>query len=206
LSGVVHDVLCMQCDKLRLALVSPPGDRAITALAATGELTITACGPRVFVWKRLELVRTIAPVARPVQSSGFMYISSVIVCLQVHTYEGHTADVKHLLVFGPHLISVADDQTLRIWDLASGESAGVIELPPQDRVTALMHPDTYLNKVIVAYASGTMELWNLRTATRIHRFAHFARPAAAAMEILLGTAPPAHATASILCVVQVCLV
>ncbi len=47
-----------QCDKLRLALVSPPGDRAITALAATGELTITACGPRVFVWKRLELVQT----------------------------------------------------------------------------------------------------------------------------------------------------
>jgi WD40 repeat protein len=133
----------------------------------------------------------------------------VCVCLfaadsQLHTYEGHTADVKHLLVFGPHLISIADDQTLRMWDLASGESAGVIELPPQDRVTALMHPDTYLNKVIVAYASGTMELWNLRTASRIHRFAHFARPAAAAMEVLLGTAAPTHATASILCVVQVC--
>ena len=115
-----------QCDKLRLVLVSPPGRDPITALAAAGETTFVACGPRVHVWKRLELL---------------------------HTLVGHTADVHHLLVFGPHILSVAADATLRVWDWAVGGAAtAVVELPAGERVTALMHPDTYLNKVIVAYA------------------------------------------------------
>jgi hypothetical protein len=54
--------------------------------------------------------------------------------------------------------------------LDAGTESGIIHLPAAERVTALTHPDTYLNKVIAAYASGSMDLWGLRTHTRIYRF------------------------------------
>lgn len=96
---------------------------------------------------------------------------------------------------------------MRTWDLATGTCAEPIALAAGDRVTALMHPDTYLNKVLVAYASGAMELWNLRTRARIHRFTAFAAAAAsssASSASSLGLLAPALgcASAAITCVVQ----
>ncbi|KAF8197530.1 Utp21 specific WD40 associated putative domain-containing protein [Pholiota molesta] len=36
--------------------------------------------------------------------------------------------------------------------------------------TSILHPATYLNKVVVASSQGDMQLWNTRTQTRIHEF------------------------------------
>ena len=73
--------------------MSPPGDRTISALAVAGEMTYVACGPHIYAWKRVELVQHMT---------------------------GHTAEITHLLVFGGHLLSVANDNTLRMWDLTMG--------------------------------------------------------------------------------------
>ena len=94
---------------------------------------------------------------------------------------------------------------MRTWDLAAGTCAEPIALSAGDRVTALMHPDTYLNKVLVAYASGAMELWNLRTRARIHRFTAFAAASSSTASSLgpaLGSSASAAGGAAITCVVQ----
>jgi U3 small nucleolar RNA-associated protein 21 len=94
---------------------------------------------------------------------------------------------------------------MRTWDLATGTCAEPITLSAGDRVTALMHPDTYLNKVLVAYASGAMELWNLRTRARIHRFTAFAAASsstASSLGAALGSLAAAAGGAAITCVVQ----
>ena len=155
----------IQCDKLRLVVSSPPGAVPIAALAcAPGDQTLCAVGARIHVWHRTELVRTL---------------------------DGHTGTVRHLLVFGAHLVSVADDQTMRVWDLADGTCAEPIELAAGERCVTLMHPDTYLNKVLVAYASGVMELWNLRTRARIHRFTSFVGGSALASTLTCVVQSPA---------------
>lgn len=37
--------------------------------------------------------------------------------------------------------------------------------------TTVIHPATYINKVLVGSTQGILELWNLSTKSRIHRFA-----------------------------------
>ena len=39
-----------------------------------------------------------------------------------------------------------------------------LELGPHFHATAMVHPDTYLNKVVIAGAGGMLQLWNIRTA------------------------------------------
>jgi hypothetical protein len=47
----------------------------------------------------------------------------------------------------------------------------VIEFEPGFAPTALAHPDTYLNKVVVGSADGRLQLWNFATGALLHTFA-----------------------------------
>ena len=38
------------------------------------------------------------------------------------------------------------------------------------RVTCLLHPSTYLNKVLLGSEQGGLQLWNLRTSRMVHTF------------------------------------
>eukprot|EP01083_Nonionella_stella_P249991 863824_1 len=134
------------CDKLRLVLVGPVGSSKVTAVANVREYTYVANGNDIVCWNRMKHVRTM---------------------------KGHSGTVYSLMVFGPHLLSVGEDQCLRVWEMLSGECVHCIRFPEEDRVTALMHPQTYLNKVLVGFESGKMELWNIKTEKRVYAFASF---------------------------------
>lgn len=69
-----------------------------------------------------------------------------------------------------------DGTGLVIWDIASrsktprsrteltgAEVENEITFHPSFSATTLLHPSTYLNKVIVGSASGELQLWNIRT-------------------------------------------
>ncbi|CAM9879754.1 unnamed protein product, partial [Phaeothamnion confervicola] len=45
-----------------------------------------------------------------------------------------------------------------------------IALPPGFVPSALVHPPTYLNKVVLGSTAGVLGLWNIRTGKRIHMF------------------------------------
>jgi U3 small nucleolar RNA-associated protein 21 len=45
-----------------------------------------------------------------------------------------------------------------------------IDFDPDFTATCVLHPATYLNKVLVASSQGSLQLWNIRTQTCIHRF------------------------------------
>lgn len=40
----------------------------------------------------------------------------------------------------------------------------------------MLHPSTYLNKILVASAQGTMQIWNIRTNKMIYQFAFMGSP------------------------------
>lgn len=86
------------------------------------------------------------------------------------------------MIFGTQLLALTEDGSkLLIWDTvqrgilfeysASFQLLNVtyialqasIEFDASFTATSLLHPSTYLNKILVASSEGTMQLWNTRT-------------------------------------------
>ncbi|XP_056146623.1 WD repeat-containing protein 36 isoform X2 [Lampris incognitus] len=89
----------------------------------------------------------------------------------VHVYRGHTAEVRFLLPLGNHLISAAVDGTLIVWDVEAEEDYLRLTF---DQVTfelsAMLHPSTYLNKVLLGSTQGVLQLWNIKTNKLLYTF------------------------------------
>lgn len=53
------------------------------------------------------------------------------------------------------------------------ESYAEIDFGENFTATAMIHPSTYLNKILVASTQGTMQIWNVRTSKMIYQFSSF---------------------------------
>lgn len=120
----------------------------ITAITSYKDFTITASGsPSVLtVWRRGKLV---------------------------HAFYGHTGKVNSLMMLGQHLLSVGSgpNRTLRLWDMKEFAPAGT--LPPFEgsfSPTCMIHPNTYLNKILIGGESGELQLWNIQSKKLIYSF------------------------------------
>ncbi|XP_069127390.1 WD repeat-containing protein 36-like [Argopecten irradians] len=87
------------------------------------------------------------------------------------TYEGHEKDIRLLLPFGEHLVSVDDDSIVKVWDV----DAEVVYMEMSFNnstfyVTTLMHPSTYLNKILLGSKQGKLQLWNIRSDKMLYMF------------------------------------
>lgn len=84
---------------------------------------------------------------------------------------GHEMPVSHLLVFGEHLLSISKDEKLmKIWHIKSSELYDEIAFDAYINVSCIMHPDTYVNKILIGTEEGLLELWNIKTKKRIYRY------------------------------------
>uniref|UniRef100_A0A674BGJ9 WD repeat domain 36 n=1 Tax=Salmo trutta TaxID=8032 RepID=A0A674BGJ9_SALTR len=89
----------------------------------------------------------------------------------VHTYTGHGADVHLLLPFGDHVISVDRDNVVVVWDVESEEEYLQITFDKVSfEVSALMHPSTYLNKILFGSSQGGFQLWNVKSNKLLYTF------------------------------------
>jgi len=72
---------------------------------------------------------------------------------QVATWSSHNAKVKLLLLFGEHIVSVDVCGNMFLWAFKGVEDNlapfGHIVLQEKFNPSCIMHPDTYLNKVII---------------------------------------------------------
>ena len=61
---------------------------------------------------------------------------------------------------------------LRAFDLTASPSAPTqsLRLPSTSRLTCLVHPPTFVNKVLMAFSTGLLLLYNLHTRTPIHAY------------------------------------
>lgn len=110
------------------------------------------------------------------------------------------AFISHYTVFGDSIAAIAvspDGKTssLHHFSITTNQPLNSIdELPGDATPTALLHPATYLNKVLVGQSNGDLSLWNIRNGTQVHRF-----DAAALRQ---SHSLPAQSTASILSLAQ----
>lgn len=97
-------------------------------------------------------------------------IKFVLFVQKVHEFKGAEKVITQLLPFGPHLICV-DDNTLRAWEIKTEEMT--ITLPfnvSTFAISCLIHPATYINKVLLGSAQGSLQLWNIRKLECIYTF------------------------------------
>lgn len=81
-----------------------------------------------------------------------------------HIYKGHEQPVHLLLPFGPHLISVDEGSCMKVWDIEAADLYTDINFEPDSfEVTAIMHPATYVNKILIGSRQGQLQLWNLQS-------------------------------------------
>jgi U3 small nucleolar RNA-associated protein 21 len=59
----------------------------------------------------------------------------------------------------------------QITDIKARSVIDSIKLLRDARVTTVMHPATYMNKVVFGFADGALELWNVRSRKLVHTFA-----------------------------------
>lgn len=67
------------------------------------------------------------------------------------------------LLMGDHLIMVDSENVLRVCECQSGEVYSEVPLGNRFHVRQMLHPDTYLNKILLASDDGCLQLWNIRT-------------------------------------------
>ncbi|XP_058062209.1 WD repeat-containing protein 36 [Anopheles bellator] len=136
------------CNSFRLIRAGRIHAENITALAADGYLTYSAAGNVIYGWRSSVELRKV--------------------------YRGHEAPVHLLLPFAKHLISVDESSLLKVW-VAS--SAGIyLEIPfakDEFAVSAIVHPASYKNKVLLGSAQGGLQLWNLKSGKLVHTFESF---------------------------------
>ncbi|TDH74233.1 hypothetical protein CCR75_001471 [Bremia lactucae] len=133
------------CDKLSPVLVSPQLPKRIAALAVQSkqQLTFTACGRQVIVWKRVARIKTLI---------------------------GHKGGIKQLLTVGNVLFVLDDEREITVWDLNTMERVHTLSFPTTFTPTVMLHPNTYLNKILLGSEQGSLQLWNIRSKKCIYEF------------------------------------
>lgn len=133
------------CSHFTLLSVSKTHPGEITCLAGDTYHMYTACGKEIYAWRRGTEIK--------------------------HTYRGHEFTVHILLPFGPHLISVDENSNVKIWDIKLEELTTEFSFNNKHfKVTTLIHPNTYMNKVLFGSEQGQLQLWNLKVLKLIYTF------------------------------------
>lgn len=88
-----------------------------------------------------------------------------------HVYRGHRKNIHLMIPFGAHLISVDESSSVKVWDIKAEVVYFELTFSATNfNISALLHPSTYINKILFASDKGEMQLWNINTAKLIYTF------------------------------------
>lgn len=150
-TSIGHQFQVFNNEKLNLVMVGRPIDKPINAIAVWREVTYVAAGNQIYKFQRNELVsKWTSPLP---------------------------GDIFYLEIFGNHLLSLTEDNVFQVWSLDTGELYTDIQFQKETfSVTCVVHPSTYLNKVVFGSTQGAMQLWNIKTRKLIYVFKPFGSP------------------------------
>eukprot|EP00794_Sanderia_malayensis_P006767 gene6767-7529_t len=138
------------CSKLNLLFVGEIQKEHIELLTAHGEYTVTASKNIITLWKR----------GKPVKH-----------------FSEHQFNIKCMLPFGEHIVSVDERSSVKIWDIDDLDVYLTLEFQSENfDITTALHPNTYLNKILFGSRQGKLQLWNVKTSTLIYEFNGWSEP------------------------------
>ncbi|KAF9053907.1 Utp21-domain-containing protein [Hymenopellis radicata] len=131
--------------KMTLLFVGPEIEHPISCLVMDGDAVWAASGSHAIKYNRgKEILRITSPF---------------------DTF------LSFITIFGPQLLALDEDGgRLFAWDTDTGELQCTIQFDATFTATSILHPATYVNKVIVASSQGSMQLWNIHSKALIHTF------------------------------------
>uniref|UniRef100_A0A0K0DP03 Utp21 domain-containing protein n=1 Tax=Angiostrongylus cantonensis TaxID=6313 RepID=A0A0K0DP03_ANGCA len=144
LCPVDNVILHYKAEKLRLVGISDVLPHVVTALAADRSGVYAATGTAVAVMKT---------------------------CRHVDRYIEVEAKTKFMEIIGDYLVIIDAEDGIRVFDISDGQKILNMEGSKSFQITAVVHPSTYLYKVVVGSSIGTLRLINFRTGRIIHEFA-----------------------------------
>ncbi|KAK6112678.1 Utp21 specific WD40 associated putative domain family protein [Brugia pahangi] len=141
--AVENVVIQYLCENLRIISVSNVLPARINVVAADSHYIYAAIGTRIAI---LYLAR------------------------QVKRWLETSDNVRWLLPFGDILVVVDVKNSIHVMDVDTGDELVLIETSGQFDCSAVAHPATYLNKVLLGSRQGTLRIVNIRTGKLIHEF------------------------------------
>ncbi|KAG6836788.1 hypothetical protein H0H93_003209 [Arthromyces matolae] len=131
--------------KMTLLFVGPDALDQISSLAMDGDAVWAAAGPNVLKYIRgKEVLRVVNPLG---------------------------AAISYITIFGTQILALTEDGgRMLIWDTKEGGLNATLEFEAGFTATSILHPATYLNKILVASSQGNIQLWNIHSQTCIHKF------------------------------------
>ncbi|EPX71916.1 U3 snoRNP-associated protein Utp21 [Schizosaccharomyces octosporus yFS286] len=137
------------CERLNLLFVGKHLEREISCLKSYKDFMLAGSGSKVFAYKRGKIIWEIE-------------------------LESSAGEVVQLDAFGEWIIATSSRRLVHIWKHVSKyelpELHTVFQPTANADVTAMIHPSTYLNKIILGFSDGSFELWNMRTAKCVYKF------------------------------------
>lgn len=73
------------------------------------------------------------------------------------------------------LLAFSDDNKLTMWAVGNTPTQQ-LDITLHDRLTCALHPHTYLNKILLAFEDGSMQLWNLKSKELVYNFKGWGSP------------------------------
>ncbi|KAF5389950.1 hypothetical protein D9757_003621 [Collybiopsis confluens] len=131
--------------KMDLLFVGPEVEEPISSMTMDGDAVWVASGPSVIKYLRgKEVSRLLNPLG-----STLSFIS----------------------IFGSQLLALTDDgRRMLCWNMVDEVVEATIEFDHGFTATSILHPATYLNKVLLSSSQGAMQLWNIQSQTCIYKF------------------------------------
>ena len=132
----------------------PDANEPISALSLHGNYVWATAGPEVLKYETGKQVGRLASLP-----------FSPFTPIQVAVFSNpQGTPLSALLNFGNQVLALTEDgHYLHAWDVETGNLDTSIVFDDGFTATHVIHPATMLNKVLVASAEGSMQLWNLRT-------------------------------------------
>ncbi|KAJ8472717.1 hypothetical protein ONZ45_g16551 [Pleurotus djamor] len=131
--------------KMTLLFVGPEASSPITSLAMDGDFIWASSAQHVIKYLRgKEVQRITNPLG---------------------------TDLSFITIFADQLISLPEDGRKTANQISCvSELSTQVSFEPDFLAASVLHPATYLNKVLVSSHQGSMQLWNIRSQTCIYKF------------------------------------
>lgn len=130
-------------NRLTVCLVSRPVPGVIRSIQAFGRETFVVVNKSIFVYDRTNIVRE---------------------------YADHQHDITGILSIGRLIISYDEENFVKIYDTKIRELVNEMKMLQRSKITTIIHPSTYINKILIGYQNGELELWNINRSQIIYTF------------------------------------
>ncbi|KAJ2687947.1 rRNA-processing protein utp21 [Coemansia spiralis] len=147
-TGIGRSFHIYDSEKINLLFVGPRFDADVVSVLSIGDETFVSSGGQVTICQRAKRVGELESVSR--------------------------GEISNLMQFGDYIIAISEDNAVVIWNRVTRELFTEIEFESESfTVTAVVHPSTYVNKIVIGSAQGSMQVWNIQTRRCLYEFKSF---------------------------------